>query len=98
MQIPVIITDNRGYRSMIDWLQVEVVVENDKRDTVRLRFTADVDYSLWFQMSLDEFKKQVEEQLEAGLPEPSYITPSQVTITPLSNTAPDEPLDGVETS
>lgn len=78
MQIPVIITDNRGYRAMIDWLQVEVVVENDKRDTVRLRFTSDVDYSLWFQMSMDEFKKQVEEQLKPPEPSAFWETPNVI--------------------
>ena len=69
MQIPVTITDNRGYRAMIDWLHVLVVIESIDKDEVRIRLNDGLDYSLDFQMSLDEFNKQVEEQLKP--PEPS---------------------------
>lgn len=87
MQIPVIITDNRGYRSMIDWLHVLVVAESVGRDEVLIRLNDGLNYSLNLKMSLDEFNKQVEEQLKP--PEPSYIAPDPVAIAHLLNSRPD---------
>ena len=58
---------------------------------------ADEAYTLIFVMPVKEFLEQAKKQLNHP-PAPSYVTPGQVTITPLSNPDPNEPLKGIETT
>lgn len=96
------ITDHRGFESGFWWSDVLTVIgeypEDDERDWVKLKFRSDRQPDLHIAMPMTEFLEQVEKQLGAGLPKPSYISPGQVTIAPLSNPYPDGPADQIETS
>lgn len=94
----IVIKDNRGFEIGFFWsdvYQILGVYEDD--NWVRVKFRNDYKgyYSLACNMSVHEFLEQVEKQLGAGIPDPSYITPGQVTITPLSNPYPDGPADQI---
>ena len=71
--------------------------EVDERVKVKFRRDADEAYTLIFVMPVKEFLEQAKKQLNHP-PAPSYVTPGQVTITPLSNPDPNEPLKGIETT
>lgn len=101
MQIPVIIVDHQGCKTMLDWIRVLAVVENNQHDSVTVRF--DIGpvhmYYLEFGMSLDEFNKQVDEQLKPPIPDTFWAekSSSNVTITPLSSEGTGLPFEGIET-
>lgn len=98
----IVIKDDRGFKTGFHWSDVHTVLENYEPGLkwVKVKFRCDPDacYSLKFVMTLDKFLEQVEKQLGAGMPNPSYITPGQVTIAPLSNPYPDGPADQIVTS
>lgn len=94
----VVIKDNRGFESGFFWSDVHQILGVYEHDEwVRVKFRNDHDgfYSLKIKMPVKEFLEEVEKQLGVGLPKPSYITPGQVTITPLSNPYPDGPADQI---
>lgn len=97
------IKDHRGFESVFWWSDVLTAIgvypgPDEGEDWVKVKFRSDRQSDLHIVMSMTEFLEQVEKQLGAGLPNPSYITPGQVTIAPLSNPYPDGPADQIETS
>jgi len=97
----VVIKDHRGFESGFWWSDVLTVLgeypEDDERVWVMVKFRSDRQPDLHAKMSMTEFLEQVEKQLSAGIPNPSYITPGQVSVVPLSNPYPDGPADQIET-
>lgn len=107
----VVIKDNRGCQSGFFWSDVQQIIgvyddhqvigtHKEVDESVKVKFRNDHKgtYTLIFVMPVKEFLEQVEKQLGAGIPNPSYITPGQVTIEPLSNPYPDGPADQIVTS
>lgn len=94
------IKDHRGFESAFWWSDVLTAIgvypgPDEGEDWVKVRFRNDRQSDLHIVMTMTEFLGEVRKQLSAGLPKPSYITPGQVTITPLSNPYPDGPSDQI---
>ena len=99
----IVIKDHRGFESGFWWSDVLTVIAvypgpDEGEDWVKVKFRSVRQPDLHVVMSMTEFLEQVEKQLGAGIPKPSYITPNRVTIAPLSNPYPDGPADQIETS
>lgn len=96
------ITDHRGFESVFRWGDILMALGmypgDGDEDWVKVKFRSDRLTDLHIEMSMTEFLEAVERQLGAGIPNPSYITPGQVTIEPLSNPYPDGPADQIVTS
>lgn len=96
----VVITDHRGFESGFFWSDVltalGVYPGDGEEDWVKVKFRSDRQSDLHIEMSMAEFLAEVSKQL-GPTPTPSYVTPGQVTITPLSNPYPYGPADHVET-
>lgn len=97
------ITDHRGFESVFWWSDILTAIAvypgpDEGEDWVKVKFRSDRQPDLHIEMSMTEFLEAVEKQLGAGIPTPSYITPGQVDIAPLSNPYPDGPSDQIETS
>lgn len=96
------ITDHRGFESGFWWSDILTVIgvypepDDGEEDWVKVKFRSDRQPDLHIVMSMTEFFEQVEKQLGAGLPAPSYITPNPVAIAPLLNPYKDGPSDKVE--
>lgn len=95
-------TDHRGCEACFWWSDVLTVLGmypgDGDEDWVKVKLRSDRQPDLHIVMSMTEFLEAVEKQLGACIPNPSYITPGQVTIAPLSNPYPDGPTEQIETS
>lgn len=96
------IKDHRGYESGFWWSDILTVIAvypepDEGEDWVKVKFRSDRQPDLHVVMSMSEFLTDVEKQLGAGIPNPSYIAPGSVTMVPLSNQYPDGPADQIVT-
>lgn len=93
----IVIKDHRGFESGFWWSDILTVLGEypgpDEGEWVKVKFRSDRQPDLRIEMSMTEFLEQVEKQLGAGLPAPSYIAPNPVAISPLLNTYQNEPMD-----
>lgn len=91
------ITDHRGFESGFWWHDVLTVIGvypgDGEEDWIKVKFRSDRQPDLDIEMSMSEFFEQVEKQLGAGVPNPSYIAPGSVTMVPLSNPYQDGPAE-----